>query len=202
MQIILIGGAPTTGKSTIAKLLSKHLNLPWFSTDQIRNIMRTATNIKDLPNLFEPDGYDGEGFLNKFSAEEIVKMEIAQGEITWNGVKDFIKDGHYPWIDGFILEGIGILPNLIEKDFKNNMNIKSIFLVDENPEKIRKVIFTRGLWDEAHKYPDYVKEKEVDWVLLFNKKIIVEAKKFGYPIIEVNKHEGDLKTVLNSLKII
>ncbi len=38
----LIGGAPTVGKSTIAAPLAAHLNLPWISTDRIRDIMRTV----------------------------------------------------------------------------------------------------------------------------------------------------------------
>lgn len=38
--IILIGGAPTTGKTTLAKALSRVLGLPWISTDHIRAWMQ------------------------------------------------------------------------------------------------------------------------------------------------------------------
>ncbi len=39
-RIILIGGAPTVGKTFIAKELSKKLFLPWISTDTIRSLMQ------------------------------------------------------------------------------------------------------------------------------------------------------------------
>lgn len=87
-QIILIGGAPTMGKSTIAVLLSKHLGLPWISTDQIREIMRTVASRKDFPKLFNPEGYSAERFLTEFSAEQIVNMEMDEGEDVWLGVKN------------------------------------------------------------------------------------------------------------------
>jgi 2-phosphoglycerate kinase len=50
-QIILIGGAPTVGKTSIAKLLSKHLGIPWISTDMIREIMRGTVDNEELPKF-------------------------------------------------------------------------------------------------------------------------------------------------------
>lgn len=88
---ILIGGAPTAGKSTIAQLLSKHLDLPWMSTDQIREIMRTVADRATQPMLFEPEGYSAERFLTEFSAEEIATMEMLQGDAVWPGVRKIIR---------------------------------------------------------------------------------------------------------------
>jgi len=53
-RIILIGGAPTTGKSTIAMRLSEELHLPVISTDQIRTIIQSIADPHIHPNLFLP----------------------------------------------------------------------------------------------------------------------------------------------------
>ena len=199
-KIILIGGAPTVGKSTVAELIAKKLNIPWISTDQIRQIMRATVKRENMPDLFNPEGYTAETFLTKFSAEEIVEIEMKQGDATWIGIKKIIDDD-FTWKNGFIIEGVNILPHLVKKDFGEDKNIKTIFLIDENADKIRHVIFNRGLWDDAHTYPDYIKEKEIEWVLLFNKKIRMEAEKYDYPFIEVTKNLNDIEKIIKILEL-
>jgi len=197
--VVLIGGAPTAGKSTMADLISKRLNIPWISTDQIREIMRVTARREDIPKLFTPERYTAEKFLTEFSAEEIVRMEMEQGEATWIGVKKIIEDD-YTWKDGFVVEGVNILPHLVAKDFSSDKNVKAVFLVDEDADRTRHVVFTRGLWDDAHTYSDDVKEKEVEWSLLFSHKIKGEAEKYGFPCVEVEKNINDVEAVLKALK--
>lgn len=199
-QIILIGGAPTTGKSTIAQAVAKQLNIPWISTDQIREIMRTVAKRDDFPKLFSPEGYTAEKFLTEFSAEEIVNMEFDQGEATWIGIKKFIEDD-YTWENGFVIEGVNILPHLIARDLKNDSRIKAVFLVDEDSDRMRDVVFRRGLWDDANTYSDEVKEKEVEWATLFSHKLKQEVEKYGYPLVEVTKQDTDVEVVLSALNI-
>ena len=196
-RIILIGGAPTAGKSTIAALLSKHLDIPWISTDQIREIMQSTVSNSDYQSLFEDRDISGEEFLNKYSAQEIVQKEKRQAEETWKGIAAFIRNA-YPW-KSFIIEGIAILPHLMAQDFSQDKTIEPVFLVDTDADRIRDVVFTRGLWDDARTYSDDIKEKEIEWVLLFSREIQKEAEKSGYPCIEVTKRESDLPLVLEVL---
>src|SRR3989344_2661108 len=197
-KVILIGGAPTSGKSTIAQSLVEHLHLPWISTDQIRDVMWSVANRRDFPNLFNPEGYTAERFLTEFSAERIAQMEFDQGEDVWLGMKTILEDD-YTWKDGFIMEGVSILPHLVSRDFKEDKHVQAIFLVDEDADHIRNVVFTRGLWGDAQTYSDDVKEKEVEWALLFSHKIKAEAEKYGYPLVEVAKGENDVHKVLDAL---
>lgn len=199
-KIILIGGAPTTGKSTLAKELSKHFDLPWISSDQIRKIMSATVKEEDYKNIFNTKGFNAKSFYKKYSTKEISDMEFKQGKEVWKGVKAFI-DHDWVWRDGFILEGLNVLPNLINKDYKNDATVKSVFLVDKNDERIRKVVFERGLWDDSEKYPDYIKEKEIEWVKSFNDKIKSEAEKYNMPCIEVEDHKKVFQNVLKVLNI-
>ncbi len=78
---------------------------------------------------------------------------------------------------------------------KENKNIRTIFLVDEDRDRVRNTIFTRGLWDEANKYPDSVKEKEVEWVFAFNEYIKKEAKKYNFPVVSIGNREDYINEV-------
>ncbi|MGH7204131.1 MAG: hypothetical protein ACREHC_06835 [Candidatus Levyibacteriota bacterium] len=197
-DIILIGGAPTSGKSTNARLVAKHLDVPWISTDQIRDIMRVSANKQDWPELFNAYDFTGESFLTTNSTGEIVKKEVAQGKEAWIGIKYFIEND-YTFEDGFVMEGVNILPELVAKDFKNNSHVKSVYLTEENESKIRDIVFTRGVWADAHTYSDEVKEKEVDWILQYSHYLKVEAEKYDFPTITVKKNEEDLQLLLRAL---
>lgn len=197
-SIILIGGAPTTGKSTMAALVAKHLNLPWISTDQIREIMRSVARREDHSTLFNPEGCDAQKFLTEFSASEIADMELEQSKAVWPGIKKLIEDG-YPWGKGFVMEGVNILPHLVAQDFSDNKEVKAVFLVDEDADRIKDVVYNRGLWDGAKEYSDDLKPKEIEWVLDFSHKLKAEAKRYGYPAVEVKKQDDDLPAVLSAL---
>jgi len=197
-KIILIGGAPTSGKSTVAEAVAQHFKLPWISTDQIREVMRVVAKREDSPKLFTPEGYTAERFLTEFSAEQIADMELEQGEAVWPGIKAFIEND-YTWRQGFVVEGVNILPHLVKQDFGHKENVRAVFLVDENADRMRSVVFTRGLWGDAKDYSDDVKEKEVEWATLFSHKLKAQVEESGYPWVEVKKNGGDLQAVLATL---
>ena len=48
----LIGGAPRTGKTTLAKQLSKKLVLPWISTDTLESVVLKYFSDEELPLKF------------------------------------------------------------------------------------------------------------------------------------------------------
>jgi len=198
-RIILIGGAPTVGKSTIAAALGKHLDLPWISTDQVRSVMRAVVNRSTHPNLYGPEGMSAEEFLTTHSAEQIVAMEFAQADAAWQANRAFIvKD--FVWTNGFIMEGVNIVPHLVARDFGTDLRVQAVFLFDHDEARMRHVIYTRGLSRAARDYADSVKEKEVAWAMLFNQRLEAEAKKHGFPIVEVNKADNDIRAVVKAIE--
>ncbi|HAQ05198.1 TPA: hypothetical protein DCP13_00070 [Candidatus Azambacteria bacterium] len=199
-KIILIGGSPTAGKSYVARKIAESLKLPWISTDTIREQMRKIVREKDFPNLFTHSEATPEmavEFLSKKSAKEIVKHQNDESLDVWKGVKALIETD-YVW-GNFIIEGVAVLPHLVKKLSVENKEIKVVFLVDDDIKRVRKTIFTRGLWDDADKYPDDVKEKEVEWVIEFNNYIIKESKKYGFPVVKIGdrkKYTGKIKELI------
>jgi len=196
-KIILIGGSPTAGKSYTARKIAESLKLPWISTDTIREQMRKIVRKKDFPKLFfhsEATPTMAVEYLSKNSARKIVKNQNDESIDVWKGISALLETD-YVW-GSFIIEGVAVLPHLVKKISVEKKEIKVVFLVDENIERVRKTIFTRGLWDDADKYPDNIKEKEVAWVMAFNEYIIDEAKKYGFPIVKI----GDRKKYLSQVK--
>lgn len=193
-HVVLIGGAPTAGKSTLARKLAEELKFPWISTDTIREQMRKLVRKEDYPALFlhaEATPDLAVEFLTHHTAEEIVEHQNRESMEVQKGIRALIETD-YVW-DSVIIEGIAVLPAFAAETAKRNKKTRAVFLVDENRERIRKAIFTRGLWDDAKKYPDEIKEKEVLWVEAFNKLIVEEAERFGLPVIRIGDRSSCLE---------
>lgn len=195
-KIILIGGSPTVGKSYTARKLAESLKLPWISTDTIRAQMRELVKKKDYSALFSHSDVPPETaveFLSNNTPTQIVEHQNKESEEVWKGVKALIETD-YVW-GSFIIEGIAILPYLVSSLSIKDKEIKIVFLIDENLSRVRQTIFTRGLWDDADKYPDSVKEKEVEWVSAFNEYIKKEAKKYKLPVVKIGNRKDYLKEI-------
>ena len=94
-KVILIGGAPATGKSTLAKELSKNFNCPWISADFIRSWMKTIVSKKEYPNLFRFANTTAEEHYKKYSVQETLDFEDLRDREVFNGVKKFILKNLY-----------------------------------------------------------------------------------------------------------
>ncbi len=127
-------------------------------------------------------------------------MERTQGEDVWKGVQAFIETNQN-WKEGYIIEGVSILPHLVNTYHPQGIHIKSIFLYDPDPERTRAVVFSRGLWDEAYTYSDTVKEKEVEWASLFSEILIQEAQDYQLPFLAVEKSSRDLQAIRTILSL-
>jgi hypothetical protein len=197
-MIILIGGMPTTGKTTLARELSQKLALPWLSTDQTRLIMQGVADPKQYPQLLSAHGLSAAEFFQRFSPEEIAEREYMHGIETWPGNKKLIEDD-FTWREGFVLEGVNILPSLLPS-LQTTSDVRSIFLTDEGDDALRQVIFSRGLYADADTYADELKEYEITWARLFDQRIQAEAQQYGYPVVRVQKDsEIDMPNVLSAL---
>ncbi len=192
---------PTAGKSTIAENLSKHLSLPWISTDQIGIIMRAVASKEQYPALFTWEDYNGVQFLDELTADEIADNEFANGEANWLGVRELIKQDDF-WKNGFIIEGTHILPHLVAQDFSDSSNVKAVFIGDHDIERIRTVVSTRNvsLYDTPA-YNDALQEKDLEWVLNFSKKLKSQVHKYKMPWVEVEKNKQDLVKLLAALEL-
>lgn len=192
-RIIFIGGASAVGKTTIAKKLGKHLGLPWFSADYIHDIALTMQDSKDSPVTVGIRETSAEEFYEKHSIQEVVESEVAISHETWRGIQALIDSG----FEG-IIEGVALLPGLIST-LEAEADVQAIFLTNEDEDAILQVAREQGIWDLPHLYSDETKQKEVEFVLAYNKLLKEEAAKYNYPTVAVERTEADLEKVLELL---
>jgi 2-phosphoglycerate kinase len=166
-------------------LASKH-HAVQFSTDNIRDWMMRITNAQDYPRLFYGEGLDVESFYRKYDTpEKVLKGEIDQGKDVEKGIVALLEC-YLPW-EQLAIEGIGITPEVVaqlQKQFPK-IEFETTFLFDNDLTQIKRRVWQRGLWDLADTYPDYIKEKEVEWVVLYNEFYKEEAKKYNLPLTDI-----------------
>ena len=199
-KTILIGGAPTVGKSYFTRKIAEELKLPWISTDSIREAMRKLVMKEDYPELFHfaDQNITAESYLSTHTPQQIVDSEVSESISVWKGVQAYL-DTDYVWKQ-YLVEGVAIIPKLVTTLDKTKYDIKPIFLVDENEDRIRQVVYTRGLWDDAKTYSDSVKEIEVQWAILFNDYIKSEATKYGYDYHVIIDRDDSLTNLISEIK--
>ncbi len=184
-MIIFIGGAPCTGKTTLASRLSTHLNLPTISTDTIRAQMQKIQSKISNPDLFVAD-YTAEEYLPFHSAYEIFLDQNTESGAVWKEVEEYVK----PYIDNtsqsIIIEGVAILPNHNLAELTKQSKYHPLFLIDSDANRIRSRVYGRGLWDDANAYPDHLKPVEVEWLKIANRWYQSEADRYSFPTLQVS----------------
>ena len=185
-SIILIGGAPCAGKSTVAKSLAKQLGCQWVSTDNLREEFRGRSRHPPYryPWLHATIHTTAEKWWADKSAADLLQVEIGQAKEMWPMIRHTIRTSQ-----AGIFEGLSLLPELIHQAFGSS--IRAVYLIDNDLARIRKTIFMRGLWDEAKTYADWVKEKEINSVSYMNDWIKSESRKYALPLVNV----GDQSTL-------
>jgi 2-phosphoglycerate kinase len=195
-KIILIGGAPVVGKTSLAKKLSEEAGLPWISTDTIRSIMQKTVRKEDYPDLFYPPASKAKEYLESHGPKEIMDGQNKESLAVWQGAQGILSENN-----SYIIEGVAVLPKLVKEAIKKIDLICPVFLYEDREERIRQVVFKRELWSAADKDSDELKEKEIAWIILFNKFIKKEAVKYGFSLVEYKDDGSHFKKIRSLLKI-
>lgn len=182
----LVGGAPLSGKSTLADILAAEHLAVQISTDNIRDWMIKVTNKADYPRLFYGHELGPEEYYRKYdTARKVMEGEIEQGKDVEAGIRALLEC-FLPW-ERMVIEGIGITPEFavnLAKEFPD-IQFETRILYDDNDLRIKHRISERGLWGSKGTYPDYIKDKEFEWVKLYNEYFKIEADKYKLELTKV-----------------
>lgn len=180
-QYHFIGGAPLTGKSTLTRSMAGYIPL---STDVIRDFLINILPADQHANLFYDQGLDAVGFYDKYKdAKTVFEHELKQAAATQKGIDAVIKTD-FEW-DKIALEGIAITPEYLAKLKDSGLDFEYTFLYDEDVNRMKERIYSRGLYDDADKYPDYIKEIELQWVVMYNEYYKTECEKYKFKLNHV-----------------
>ncbi len=186
-NIILLGGAPAIGKSTVAQKVAHQLKVSCISTDEIRANMRICENKDDAPALFFFDKHfigNPAEFFSAISLDDLLDAVDEESREVWRGISKMINDGVEK--NPFIIEGVAVLPTEAAMLERHNGNVKAIILTNNNPELIRHIIYNRGLGGGPHLFSEKLKRKQIKWVEISNQRYQKEALRYGLEIFDVN----------------
>jgi len=186
-SILLLGGAPAIGKTTIANEIASKLGAPCVSTDEIRTDMRFKRNRGDYPGLFLLDKdtvKDPAMFLATVSLEDLINMVRRESEDVWQGVLERI--GIVKGDERLVIEGVAILPSKAAALQKNDNRVQVLILTNNNLKLIERTIRIRGLGGKPDIFSEQLKQKQINWVRASDQKYKEEALENEVDIIDIN----------------
>ena len=109
-MIYLIGGIPRSGKSTLAKMLSRNRRISWISSDTLESIVRVHTASVNYPKQFPKNimqqrtKQSNDLMYERYTSKEIMQAYVKQAKASWKALETLIeceiKEGN-----DFIVEG-------------------------------------------------------------------------------------------------
>ncbi len=190
-KLHVIGGAPLTGKTTLAAGITEPQHAIMLSTDNIRTWMQSICSPADFPHLFSSHNLSAEQYYQKFStAESALQEEIDQGRDVGVGVIELLSIQNLPW-DHVVLEGIAVTPEFVSvlAEKLPEVDCEATFLYDNDFDRIKRRVYGRGLWSEANAYSDTIKPIEVEWTILYNEWYREQVRRFRFEITPVKENQ-------------
>jgi 2-phosphoglycerate kinase len=146
-RVILIGGAPLTGKSTVARMLAAKLEYACISTDDIAAALRAATSPQSHPALHFMAGEDYREYYISRSPEQLIAEAEQYHAALWPALAQVIKN-HLTWAGPAVIEGWALRP----EDIAGYKELASCWLIAPRElleSRLRaEVDFYRGASDE------------------------------------------------------
>jgi 2-phosphoglycerate kinase len=194
-KVIVIGGTPYSGKTTLARRLSAKLGYSCISTDDLGSAIRAV--LPDDPEL-NPNG--GRSYEEYYLSEPGEKL-ISDTELYHNRLKPAVLrviEGHLHYSGPAVIEGWSLYPGWFSEP---DANLGILWLVCE-PETILNRILNDTAFLNGHPKRTEIIEKYSARCVWQNSKIEKEALHASQNLIRVNgsiTQEGLLETVLNAI---
>ena len=111
-RVILIGGAPMSGKTTVAHMLAAKLGYGCLSTDDLGEAIRAVTTKDTHPYLHPMDGYDYREYYVTRSPEALIADVSREHHAMWPAIQSVLRK-HATWGEPLIMEGWSLWPERV-----------------------------------------------------------------------------------------
>jgi len=148
-RVILIGGAPMAGKTTVAYRLAARLGYGCLSTDDLGEAMRAVTTKDSHPHLHPMEGYDYREYYVTRSPAALIADISLEHRALWPAVQRVIRK-HATWGAPIVMEGWSLWPEWVAQLRLPSM--QSLWFVAQeetlHERMVQAVEFYRGASDE------------------------------------------------------
>ena len=111
-KVILIGGAPMTGKSAAARLVAAQLGYGCMSTDDIGQAIEAVTTPQSHPALHRMVGQDYREYYVARSITQLIADAEVRHAALWPALERIIVS-HASWGTPLVLEGWALQPDAV-----------------------------------------------------------------------------------------
>jgi 2-phosphoglycerate kinase len=186
MRVILIGGAPLSGKTAAARLIGQCCGMPVISTDHLGEAARAVTSPSSNPDLHACNLIDHREYYASNSPERLFQDALRAHRALWPAIEAVIRR-HLEWAGPAVIEGSALLPHLV-------VTIPSPLLCAvwiEAPEAVMRMRlqaeadFVRGASD-----PSLVVERFVRRSAHMNEWLRAQASACGLPYVALSGSES------------
>ena len=187
MNSVFITGIPTSGKTYLAKRLSKTTGLQYVGADSFRREMKKDPKLEKWVNHYW--NLDEEKYYTETPCAEQWINLVNQSEAFWPTIlsktKDYLKYGP------IIIEGVNLLPHLTARNF----DFKGVVLLGESEAGVLEKLNKEPRWGRT------LKLKRLEAEAFFNcegKHYKEEAEKYGYsPFKDFEEAEKELLKMIS-----
>ena len=178
--VILIGGAPLAGKTSIAQGLARVWEMDAIATDDLLSAVRAATNADTHPALHGPVDGAFRDYFPVHAPDRLLEDALAFHRAAWPVIEAVVTSrtsGGRP----AVIEGWGILPELVA-DLEPDV-VAALFLVPDEVVYARRcradASFYEGVADEERLIEAFARRS-----VLFGRMLKESASARRLPVVE------------------
>jgi 2-phosphoglycerate kinase len=192
VQVIFVGGAPLSGKTSLSKVLARRLEMAHVSTDDVSTAIRAVTSAESHPALHYLD-VDGcfRDYYPAHTPERLLEDALAFHRAAWPAI-EAVARAHAERNRPALIEGWGILPELVAGIGLEST--KALFLIPEETvyeQRCRAdVSFWEGAADEEGLIRSFARRS-----MLFARGLEASAREHGWPVLRTSQETSPEETV-------
>ncbi|MDA1278468.1 MAG: hypothetical protein O3B95_00280 [Chloroflexi bacterium] len=192
-KVILIGGPPMVGKSSVARVAAAKLGYGCTSTDDIGLAIRTVTTAQTHPWSHAMDGIDYREYYIARSVEQLLADAMGMHEEMWPGIEAGIR-AHSTWSFPIVYEGWALWPERVVETVRELENVSAVWLTasDELMEaRVRNARrFYAGASDEEMMISKFLPRN-----IEYNNRMLDTLERLGLSSIEILRADS-IETVV------
>jgi 2-phosphoglycerate kinase len=185
-KVILIGGAPLVGKTTVARKLAARLEYSCLSTDDLIQAVIALTTEQSHPHLHLLEHKDDRQYFITHSVARLVADAQIRNQAVWPAVKKIIMN-HGRYTTPIIVEGWALMP---EKVAQLEMGqVASLWLV-ASPQVFEQRVRQESEFFRSTAMEEVFIRKFIDRSTICNDNLRKAAGALNLPLVEVAPQSG------------
>jgi 2-phosphoglycerate kinase len=169
-----------SGKSTVARGLSRWLGWDLLHTDDFGAVARSVTLPRQSPDLHPMSGYDWRAYYTVRRQRELMADAIKAHMALWPAIESIVR-ARADWADPAVLEGWALLPELVKRS-NFTERVGAVWIVPSDEVFEPRVRAARSFYDGAEK-PELLIRKFCQRSKQFNLRLAKRAEAHGFAIV-------------------